>query len=102
MAVDTLAKTRYGVFDRSFLPRGAVVKNEYRTNRAQFPRAELDKYRGRWVAFRADGRQIVASAQTVERLEELLSGAGEDPQRVVFEYLPGPEDDPDLDGVEFL
>jgi hypothetical protein len=78
------------------------VKNEYRTNRAGFPRAELDKYRGRWVAFRADGRQIVASGQTIEELEEQLSSTGEDAQAVVLEYLPGPGDDPDLDRMELL
>jgi hypothetical protein len=78
------------------------VKNEYRTNRARFPRAELEKYRGRWIAFRGDGRQIVASAQTLERLENQLTSAREDPQAVVFESLPGPVDEPDLDRAEFL
>ena len=78
------------------------MKNEYRVNRSRFHREELGKYLGQWVAFGADGRRIVASAPTIERLEEQLTSAGADPQTVVFEYLPGPGDDPDLDGVELL
>jgi hypothetical protein len=54
------------------------------------------------VAFRADGCQVVASGETVGQLEEQLAVAGEDAQRVVLEYLPGPDDHPDLDRVEFL
>jgi hypothetical protein len=79
-----------------------VTTQEYRTNRSQFPRQELEPYRGQWLAFSADGRRVVAHAEGLERLEEQLAALGEDPQRVVFEHVPGPDDGPDLDPVEFL
>jgi hypothetical protein len=70
-----------------------MVSQEYRTNRALFPRAELAKYQGAWVAFSADGCCIVASGETVEQLEEQILTLGKDPQRVVREWVAGPEDD---------
>lgn len=78
-----------------------MMSTEYRTNRARIPRAELERYRGSWVGFSADGRRVVASGETLERLEEQLVAAGHDPQQVVFERIPGPEDDVFLGGAEF-
>jgi hypothetical protein len=80
----------------------AATTPEYRTNRAQAPAHQLTQYRGAWVAFSADGRRIVAGAATLERLEDALRVAGEDPQAVVLEHLAGPRDDPAADGLEFL
>ncbi|HKB38385.1 MAG TPA: DUF5678 domain-containing protein [Gemmataceae bacterium] len=79
-----------------------MIPAEYQTNRARFPRVELEQYRGSWVAFSGDGRRIVASGETIQRLEEQLAAAGEDPQQVVLERIPGPEDDTCLGGAEFL
>ena len=73
---------------------------EYRTNRAQFPRDELARYSGQWVAFSPDGRHVVAGNEELERLGERLLADGVDLQQVVFEYVPGPSDDSTLDGVE--
>jgi len=70
-----------------------VITQEYRTNRSQFPQAELADYRGQWVAFSADGCRVVGRGHTVGELEEELAKAGEDAQRVVFEWVAGPEDD---------
>jgi hypothetical protein len=75
---------------------------EYRTNRAQFPREELAKHCGQWIAFSLDGKRVVAGDAELERLGEGLRARGVDLQRVVFEYVPGPEDDTTLDGVESL
>jgi hypothetical protein len=77
-------------------------RQHYRNNRATFPFAELAKYCGQWVAFSADGRLILAGAKAVECVEEQLAALGEDPQEVVFEYIPGPEDDISLGGAESL
>jgi hypothetical protein len=77
-----------------------VITQEYRTNRARFPRAELATYQGAWVAFSADGCRIVAHGETVERLEEEIAAAGEDPHRVVREWVAGPEDDCRIGGGE--
>ena len=73
---------------------------EYRTNRAQFPRDELAKHSGQWVAFSLDGRRVVAGDEELERLGERLRARGVDLQQVVFEYVPRPGDDSTLDGVE--
>jgi hypothetical protein len=75
---------------------------EYRSNRAQFPRDELAKHSGQWVAFSPDGRNVVAGDEDLERLGECLTAQGEDLQQVVFEYVPGPGDDSTLDRVESL
>jgi len=79
-----------------------MISAEYGANRGRFPRAELEQFRGSWVAFSDDGRRIVASGETIQRLEEQLAAAGQDPQQVVFERIPGPEDDISLGGAEFL
>jgi hypothetical protein len=79
-----------------------MTTSEYRTNRVAFPRAALEPYAGRWVAFSPDGQRIVASGETLERLEDQIAAAGYDPQAVVLEYLPGPDDDTGPDEVEFL
>lgn len=73
----------------------------FRTNRAAFPRVELEKHCGQWIAFAADGARIVASASTFEEVEELVRAAGEDPNQVVFERVPGPDDDVYLGSEEF-
>jgi hypothetical protein len=75
---------------------------EYRTNRASFPREELVKYGGRWVAFSCDGRRVLAAEADLEQLGEWLTEHGQDLQEVVFEYLPSPGDDATLDRVESL
>jgi hypothetical protein len=80
----------------------AMVTQEYRSNRARFPRAELAKYQGAWVAFSADGSRIVARGETVEQFEQQILAEGEDPQRVVREWVAGPEDDCLLGGGELL
>ena len=80
----------------------ALITQEYRTNRAQFPRAELTRYEGSWVAFSADGCRIVASGDTVERLENQIAAAGQDPQQLVLEWIAGPEEDGLLSGGELL
>jgi hypothetical protein len=65
-----------------------MVSTEFRTNRLNFPQAELDQYRGQWVAFRADGRTIVAHAGTFAELLERLAAQGLQPEEVVFEGIP--------------
>ncbi len=79
-----------------------MITQEYRSNRARFPKVELAKHQGMWVAFSADGCRIVAGAATVEPLEEMLAAQGVDGQRVVLEWVAGPEDDSLLGGGELL
>jgi hypothetical protein len=75
-------------------------RQQYRANRAAFPPAELTRFLGQWVAFSPDGRRLLAGAQNLDRLEDQLAALGEDPQQVVFERIPGPEDDTCLGGAE--
>jgi hypothetical protein len=79
-----------------------VITQEYRRNRSQFPAAEVAQYQGTWVAFSADGRRIVASEATLERLEESLATSGADPQAVVLEWVAGPDDDTLLGGGDLV
>jgi hypothetical protein len=85
-----------------FLEELAVITQDYRSNRSRFPQAELACYRGRWVAFSADGCRVVGSGDTVEELEEQLAKSTQDPQRVVLEWLAGPEDDSLVPGGDLV
>jgi hypothetical protein len=60
---------------------------QLRENRSAFPVAELAKYRGQWVAFSSDGRRIVASAPDFAGLDAVLLALGEDPERVLLEFI---------------
>jgi hypothetical protein len=50
---------------------------------------ELEQYRGNWIAFSADGSRIVASSPTLAGLDARVRAAGEDPEQVVLERIPG-------------
>jgi hypothetical protein len=78
-----------------------MISQEYRTNRPRFPRDELSRYAASWVAFSADGCRIVARGETVEQLEEQMARAGENPQRAVLEWIPGPDEDSQLGGGQW-
>jgi hypothetical protein len=79
-----------------------MISQAYRNNRPRFPQSELVKFRGSWVAFSADGCGVVASAATVQQLEEQLASLGIDGGSVVLEWIVGPEDDSLLGGGEML
>ncbi len=78
-----------------------MISSEYRTNRAAFPRSELEKYRGLWIAFAPNGTRIIASGPTLDQADEQVRAAGEDPNEVIFERVPGPDDDICLGSEEF-
>jgi len=78
-----------------------MITSKYRSNRVAFPRSELEKYRGLWVAFSEDGASIIASGSTFEEAEREVTAAGHDPNRAVFERVPGPENDVYLGSEEF-
>jgi len=75
-----------------------VNLQEFRQNRANFPMAELMKYRGQWVAFSADGRRIIGGSQDLASLDKLVTAAGEDPELVALEHIEF--DDSYLGGAE--
>jgi hypothetical protein len=74
----------------------------YRQNRAEYPLVELQNYHGKWVAFTADGRGIVASGESISELCDQLRAAGQDPQGVVFERIDIDPSGVSLGGAELL
>lgn len=60
---------------------------EFQKNRPNFPREELEKYDGQWVAFSADGGQIVASGATLEEMFDRVEAANEDEHEIVIERV---------------
>ena len=78
-----------------------MTPSTYRTNRACFPRAELEKYRGMWIAFSPDGNRIVGSGPTLGNADQQVRIAGEDPNQVVFERVPEADEDINLGSEEF-
>lgn len=73
---------------------------EFLRNREQLPMEELEEYDGKWVAISADGARIIAGADTIADLENVLAEAGIDPQTVGFERIE--LDDLSLGGAELL
>ena len=74
----------------------------YRQNRARFLAEDLRPYDGQWVAFSADGRRIVASAESIGHLSERVVAAREDLQDVVLERIEVETSDIQLGGAELL
>ena len=50
---------------------------------------DLEQYRGNWIAFSADGSRIIASSPTLAGLDARVRAAGEDPEQVLLERIPG-------------
>jgi hypothetical protein len=50
---------------------------------------EIEQYRGNWIAFSADGARIIASSPTLAGLDARVRAAGEDPEQVLLERIPG-------------
>ncbi len=56
-------------------------------NRRQVPPEELEKYRGKQIAWSWDGTRIVAAGDDLEEVFRQLEAAGVDASRVVFSYV---------------
>ena len=59
----------------------------YYHTRSEMLVEELRPYDGKWVAFSADGTHIVAAAENLTKLDEMVIAAGEDPELVGFERI---------------
>jgi len=56
-------------------------------NRRKVAREELERYAGQYIAWSWDGSRILGSANDRQALWDGLVAAGQDPRRVVFEYV---------------
>jgi hypothetical protein len=65
--------------------------NEFRLNQSRFPREELEKYNGQYVAWSPDGTRILAADPDPFRVDALLSAAGYDPAEILVSRVAAPE-----------
>jgi hypothetical protein len=61
---------------------------EYLKNRVAFPLEELARHRGEWVAWSPDGTRLVAASRDLDRLDDTIRAAGEDPEDCPIEGIP--------------
>jgi len=66
--------------------------NEFRRNQSRFPRAELEKYNGQYVAWSLDGTSILAADADPLRVDALVCAAGYDPAEILVSRVACPED----------
>ena len=66
--------------------------NEFRRNQSRFPRDELEKYNGLYVAWSEDGMRILAAHANPARVDALLSAAGFDPAEILVSLVAVPEE----------
>jgi hypothetical protein len=77
----------------------AIISPNFQDNVSRISEVEINKHRGRFVAFSLDGRKILASAESMEHVETILVGMGIDPSQVVGSYLDPPDVDAHLGGL---
>jgi hypothetical protein len=63
------------------------IDKHFYTNQQKVRAEALLPYLGKHVAWSLDGTRIVASGDTPEEVKRNLLAAGEDPSRVVWEYV---------------
>jgi hypothetical protein len=80
----------------------AAMTRTYRQNRDDFPVDELARYDGKWVAFSADARRVVASGETIVELCDRVRANNVDPQDVVIERVEMNPEEVNLGGAELL
>jgi hypothetical protein len=66
--------------------------NEFRRNQSRYPRAELEKYNGQYVAWSPDGTQILAAHADPIQLDAVLRSAGYDPGEILVSRVAVPEE----------
>jgi hypothetical protein len=66
--------------------------NEFRRNQSRFPREELAKYNGQYVAWSADGTRILATHVDPAELDSQLVAAGLDPSEILVNLVAIPEE----------
>lgn len=67
--------------------QSAIDTKTYRQNREKFSVDELRPYEGQWVAFSLDGSRVIAAADDLDALDQLVEEAGERPDEVALERI---------------
>ena len=61
--------------------------SHFTRNRAEFSKEELLKHHSNWIAFSPDGREIVASCEKLEEIDDQVRQASFDPEAVYLERI---------------
>ena len=69
-----------------------IALNEFRRNQSQFPREELEKYNGQWVAWSEDGKRILAAHADLLQLDSQMIAAGLNPGDLLVAFIGAPDD----------
>ena len=69
-----------------------IALNEFRQNQSRFPREELEKYNGQYVAWSEDGTAILAADSDPIKLHAWLQAAGYDPGKILISAVSIPEE----------
>ncbi len=64
----------------------------FRRNQSRFPREQLEKVNGQYVAWSLDGTAILASDPDPIRLDEAIRAAGHNPAEILVTRIALPED----------
>jgi hypothetical protein len=69
-----------------------IAINEFRRNQSCFPREELKKYNGQYVAWSPDGTHILAADPDPLQVDTALCNAGFDPASILVSLVAVPEE----------
>lgn len=72
----------------------------YQQTRSELTLEALSQYDGKWVAFSADGKRIIAAADSLVGVDKAVIAAGEDAEQVGYERIS--LTDSSLGGAELL
>ena len=66
--------------------------NQFRVNQSRFPREQLAKYNGQYVAWSDDGTRILAANTDPAIVDAALAASGYDPGEILVNLIAIPED----------
>ena len=74
------------------LPPDPPGRQFFNQNRVLHPPEDLLPYANQHVAWTADGTRLLTNGLTEDEVEEKLVAMGINPNQVVFEYIPDPDE----------
>ncbi len=61
-------------------------------NRLAIPQEEWQRYLGQWIVLSSDSSRIIAGDPDPLRLDARIVELGENPEEVIFEFVPDPNE----------